>query len=333
MCNLSIIISAYNAEQYVERCLASILQCIDIEEYEVLLIDDGSTDDTDVVASNFIDNHNAHHIRIIHQKNARQGAARNNGIAHTQGRYVMFVDVDDCINPIGFKEYYSQAVENNLDLLRFAFKIYNAEGGFSISQMSQFNENQVYTGPEAVLMDYTIGSACGTLFKRDFLNEYGFQFRDDMAHEDCEFMLRLLPKVQRMMVSSACLYTYCWNEGSTDRNKSSANLLRLKQSDIFVAKSYFETANNESIGSPINKYYYHKGNSLISQFLLSMICNTKQLSLNAKMGLLSFANLQGVYPTPTFRTLSWKTTLLLFFLNRPIIEKSLIRLFNRRRDE
>lgn len=330
---LSIIIPAYNAENYVARCFDSILQSVDVDYYEVLFVDDGSTDNTFELANNFIRDKDATQIRIIRQKNSRQGAARNNGIAHAQGRYVMFVDVDDCINPIGFKKYYVQATENNLDMLRFAFKEYDADGNFVVSHQSQFDENHIYSGQEAILMDYTIGSSCGTLFRRDFLINSGIYFREDMAHEDCEYMLRLLPKVERMMVLPVPLYTYCWNENSTDRSKSAASVLRLKQGDIFVAKSYFETAETFSNNHPINKYYYRKGNSLLTQFLLSLVQEKNSLSLNARMGLLSFANLQGVYPTPTFRTLSWKTTLLLFFLNRPIIEKSLIRLFNRRRDE
>lgn len=332
MCKLSVIIPAYDAEKFVIRCLDSVLASININDYEIIIIDDGSTDKTIEILNTYVYNHNDTCIRIIHQENSGQGVARNKGLTLANGKYVMFLDIDDSINPIDFDYYYHVAESKNLDLLRFAFKVYDAEGHFSISQMLQFNDNKVYSGQEAVLMDYTIGSACGTLFRRDFLIKFGFNFRDDMAHEDCEFMLRLLPKVNQMMVSSACLYTYCWNANSTDRAKSVRNIVRLKQSDILVAESYFVTADKESLDSPIKKYYHRKGNSLLTQFLLSLICQTKQLSLNEKKRLLSFASSQGVYPTISLRTLSWKTTLLLFFLNRPMIEKSLLRLFNRKRN-
>lgn len=332
MCKLSFIIPVYNAEKFVKRCLDSILENININDYEIIIINDGSIDKTKDILKTYIYNQNDSCIRILSQDNSGQGVARNKGLSLANGKYVMFIDIDDYINPVDFDNYFHVAESNNLDLLRFAFKIYNAEGKFSISNMSQFAENQVYTGQEAILMDYTIGSACGTLFRKDFLVEFGFHFRNDMAHEDCEFMLRLLPKVNRMMVSPACLYTYCWNANSTDRNRTVKNIIRLKQSDIFVAQSYFATADKESADSPIRKYYYRKGNSLLIQFLLSLIYKTKQLSLNTKMGLLGFANLLGVYPTHSFRTLSWKTTLLLFFLNKPIIEKNLLRLFHRIRN-
>lgn len=331
MIKLSIIIPIYNAENHLDRCVSSCInQGLKEDEYEILLCNDGSADGSLAIAEDFSQKHNC--IKVFSQENAGAGMARNLGLKHALGRYVMFVDADDYINSLDLNNYYQIAEDNNLDLLRFSFKVYNAKGYFSISHMSQFDENQVYSGQEAVLMDYTIGSACGTLFRRDFLIEFGFHFRDDMAHEDCEFMLRLLPKVNRMMVSSACLYTYCWNANSTDRAKSVRNIVRLKQSDILVAQSYFATADKESLDSPIRKYYHRKGNSLLTQFLLSLIYKTKQLSLNEKMDLLSFANLHGVYPIHSFRTLSWKTTLLLFFLNRPIIEKSLLHLFNRKRN-
>lgn len=329
MCNLSVIIPAYNAENYVVRCLDSIIGGIDIDEFEIILVDDGSTDKTMEIASNYAKNKGIDYLMIIHQNNARQGAARNNGMSKAKGKYILFVDVDDYIAPIGIKRFIQYAERENIDIMRFAFKEFDSEGNYTIRSDKQFEECRIYTGIEAILKGYTIGSICGILFNRTFLMNAGICFREDMAHEDCDFILRLLPKAERIINSFSCLYTYCWNYGSTDRDKSVTNILRLKQSDIFVAKSYFETADTIPIDNPVNKYYYRKANSVIIQFLLSLINNNDGLSLNEKMRLLDFATFQGVYPMRSFRTLSWKTTFLKLFLNCPYIEKILIRLFNR----
>lgn len=325
MCNLSIIIPAYNAENYVARCIDSILKSIDIDNYEILLVDDGSIDRTVEIAALFAKEKGIDFLKIIHQKNARQGAARNHGIAKASGQYIMFVDVDDYVNPIGFSKFFYKAVDNDLDLLRFAVKIYDPDGDFSISCDAQFEEEKIYKGTHAILNNYNISSVWGALFKRKFIIDSDVLFRTDIAHEDCEFILHLLPKAKRIMISSACLYSYCWNNESTDREQSLQNILHLRKSDIIVAQSYIKTADVIPV---INECYYRKGNSLVTSFLLSLIRSKDCLSKKDRLDLLNFAKSQEVYPMKRFRTLSWKTTLLKIFLNNPRIEKMLICLFN-----
>ena len=324
-CNLSIIIPAFNAENYVVRCLDSIINSIDIDDYEILLVDDGSTDRTVEIATLFAKEKGIDFLMIIRQKNTRQGAARNNGMSQATGKFIMFVDVDDYINPVDFKKYFQCAEMKNLDILKFSFKIFDATGKYKISNEPQFEEEHIYSGTEVILKDYTIGSVCGTLFRREFLINSETLFRTVIAHEDCEFILRLLPKAKRIMISSVCLYSYCWNNESTDREQSVQNILRLRKSDIIVAQSYIKTADDVPV---INEYYYRKGNSLITSFLLSLIQSKECLSKKDRLDLLNFAESQGVYPMKRFRTLSWKTTVLRLFLNLPLIEKLLIRLFN-----
>ncbi len=321
---LSIIIPAYNAEKYVHRCLKSILACINIKDYEIILIDDGSTDNTLEVAERFINENKSEHIRVVHQKNSRQGAARNHGLKIAKGKYIMFVDVDDYLRPIDFTKHFQIAESNNLDILKFSFQVFNADGDYKIKSDTQFLEDKVYSGPEAILMDYTIGSVCAAIYRRDLFSEARISFREDIVHEDAEFMLRLLPQVKRMMFASACIYAYCWNDGSTDRCKSIENIIRSKKSDIIVAKSYIETAKSSDIDSLYN-YYHRKSNSLMLHFLLSLIINKDKLPTNERLNLLNFAQSQSVYPM-TFRgTLSWKTSLLQPLLNRPYIEKLFIK--------
>lgn len=324
---LSIIVPVYNSSKYLKRCVESCFsQGFNSEEFEILLCNDGSIDNSLQIANDLQSKYNC--IRVFSQENSGAGIARNLGLDYAYGKYVMFVDSDDYINSIDLRKFIQTAENNNLDVLRFAFKIYDKKGNYTITCESQFDVEHIYSGIDAVLMNYTIGSACGTLFKRDFLIESGIRFRGDMAHEDCEFMLRLIPKAKRLMVTSVCLYTYCWNENSTDRNKSATNIIRLKQSDIVVAKSYHDTADFFPDENPLNEFYHRKGNSLVVQFLISLIGNKSGLSLKNKMELIDFAKSKGVYPMEKFRTLSWKTTLLQIILNQSIIEKTLIRLFN-----
>ena len=96
---LSIMIPVYNGQDYIVRCVDSIMRQQGADQYEIIVVDDGSTDDTpkisDAVASTY------KNIRVIHQKNSGVSVARNNGIAASHGKYITFVDADDMV---GLKE-------------------------------------------------------------------------------------------------------------------------------------------------------------------------------------------------------------------------------------
>lgn len=96
---LSIIIPVYNGQDYIVRCVDSIMRQKDSDKYEIIIIDDGSNDDTPKIldaAANLYKN-----VRVIHQKNSGVSVARNNGIAASHGKYLTFVDADDMV---GLKE-------------------------------------------------------------------------------------------------------------------------------------------------------------------------------------------------------------------------------------
>ena len=122
---LSIVVPVYNVEQYLRKCVFSLVHQ-DFKNYEVILIDDGSTDSCPDICdeyalkyntSNII--HNTCPIRVIHQENAGLSAARNTGIAAAKGEYVMFVDSDDYIEPNVLGGLMEQVERDKLDVLRY----------------------------------------------------------------------------------------------------------------------------------------------------------------------------------------------------------------------
>ncbi len=114
--NLSFIIPAYNASDTIERTLDSIVCCsIPESEYEIIIVDDCSTDNTFQLCKNYSLRHT--NIRILQQKeNHRQGAARNRGVQEANGDYIMYVDADDIVMD-GVKEAVNQALALDVDVL------------------------------------------------------------------------------------------------------------------------------------------------------------------------------------------------------------------------
>lgn len=110
---VSVIIAAYNTEQYIGRCLES-LQQDHLENFEIIVVDDGSSDRTGEIARQYADKDDR--IWVLHQKNAGQGAARNRGLEIATGEYVYFVDSDDAVGPDSLLRMYEQSKRDQLDI-------------------------------------------------------------------------------------------------------------------------------------------------------------------------------------------------------------------------
>ena len=118
----SIIIPAYNAEAYLQRCLDSIFSQ-EFEDYEVVVINDGSTDDTAELLVQYAAGHT--NLRVITQSNQGMATARNRGIDKAKGEYILFVDSDDELMPHALSNLAPQI--NGEDIIGFGSSIYNGQ--------------------------------------------------------------------------------------------------------------------------------------------------------------------------------------------------------------
>lgn len=125
---LSIVVPIYGVEQYLRKCVDSLLlQDIPSSEYEIVLVDDGGHDNCPQICDEYAKKSQESRaksqelpcIRVIHRKNGGLSAARNSGIEVAQGEYVMFVDSDDYIEPNVLKGLLAQVERDNLDVLRY----------------------------------------------------------------------------------------------------------------------------------------------------------------------------------------------------------------------
>ena len=128
---LSIIVPIYGVEQYLRKCVDSLLNQ-DIGNYEIILVDDGSTDDCPAICDEYAEKAKKLrgervYVRVIHQDNAGLSAARNSGIEVAQGEYIMFVDSDDYIEPNVLKELLAQMERDKLDVLRYRLQYINPQ--------------------------------------------------------------------------------------------------------------------------------------------------------------------------------------------------------------
>lgn len=118
MKNLSILVPAYNVENYIEECIDSLL---DLDtNYEIIIINDGSTDNTKQILQKY---KKIKYIKIINQENMGIAHTRNNLLKNATGKYIFFIDSDDYINKEKFNELLKKV--NNQDLILFNYNIFN----------------------------------------------------------------------------------------------------------------------------------------------------------------------------------------------------------------
>ena len=116
---ISVIVPVYNVEDYLEKCLTSIVEQ-NFQDYEIIIVNDGTTDNSEKIIENFIEKY-SEKIIYIKQENKGLGGARNTGICHAKGEYLMFVDSDDYIAPNMLQVAYDKILSERADLLIFDF--------------------------------------------------------------------------------------------------------------------------------------------------------------------------------------------------------------------
>lgn len=160
---LSIIVPIYNAEQYLEECLDSILAQT-FTDYEVILVDDGSTDRSGAICEQYKDKSNV--IRVIHKENGGLVSARKSGIAVAKGKYIGYVDSDDVIAPEMYQDLCNSAMKNGVDIVICDVWQWEEEKKIPLEQRL---EGGIYTKEQLIQNIYSSMFYAGTYYKFGFL--------------------------------------------------------------------------------------------------------------------------------------------------------------------
>lgn len=195
---LSIIIPVYNVEKYLKECLDSIT-CQIKDSVEVILIDDGSTDNSGKICEEYKDKFSF--IKLIRQTNGGLAYARNVGLSKACGKYLCFVDSDDYIGKESIEKILDWIDHNNADICFFrALKLF--QDGSTEYLDDYIDPNKLTSSKESSLEYLTSlskfpGSACGKTFSRSYLMENGIHFpKDKRVGEDLPFMMEVLYKAK-----------------------------------------------------------------------------------------------------------------------------------------
>lgn len=228
---LSFVLPVYNVEKYIRPCLESLFnQDLAEEEFEVILVDDGCTDNTVTLIKEFAKEHR--NIRLVHQLNQGPSAARNNGMRRAQGRYLMFVDSDDLLVSHSIRPMLEFAMQRALDILKaevFTIDHRSVEKGDFPRQAEWkgFADCPVITGEEGFLRHYNPDASYVYmhLYRTRYLQSRHFTFFEDISFaEDVLFTISTYLKAARFTAIPYIHYIYRRHETSI---MSTMNVKRL----------------------------------------------------------------------------------------------------------
>lgn len=216
MIKLSIIVPIYGVEQYLHKCVDSLLaQDIPSSEYEIILVDDGSLDACPKICDEYAAAHE--YIRVIHRENGGLSAARNTGLNMAKGEYVCFVDSDDYWEPNVLAFLMAQIERDGLDVLRFNYQNVNEQYAIFYPNKNpkrDVNYSENPTDGENFLYQ-RLGPACYAwqfVIKRELLNDC--LFKEGIYFEDTEWTPRMLLRANRVASTPMVIYNYLWRSGS-----------------------------------------------------------------------------------------------------------------------
>lgn len=244
---VSFIIPAYNAADTVVRCFESIRNLtLDKEDYEIIVIDDASTDNTDEVVEQFAKSLNSltpsfvNSLHVLRQpENHRQGAARNRGVKVAKGDYICFVDADDVVME-GIVKAIQMSKEKQMDMVAFHCACANECGEIiKAKEHLSFEQDEVFSGIELQNRHpYWFSGPVAYVYNRAFLCRVNYPFAEDVLYEDSDFVAVHLYHAKRMIYSSELGYKAYYREGSTTHHTSYKNvadylLLGLRMHDLY----------------------------------------------------------------------------------------------------
>ena len=207
---ISIIVPVYNVEKYLRVCVDSLLNQR-LDRFEIILVDDGSTDSSGVICDEYAERDKR--VEVIHKRNGGLSSARNEALDVAKGDFIGFVDSDDYIMENMYKLLIKRMEEDECDISVCNMLMQKSSGDVPYHKNAkdeQFSRESTMT--ELIANRILTFSVCNKLFKKSIFN--GLRFKEGIILEDMDIIYKLFHRARKVSYLSAPLYYYRYNESS-----------------------------------------------------------------------------------------------------------------------
>ncbi|GAB6975899.1 glycosyltransferase [Prevotella falsenii] len=311
---ISFVIPIYNAELYLNKCIESIYNsALTNSEVEIIMIDDGSTDNSAKVAKQICQQHK--NTTLIEQENQGSSAARNVGIEKATGDYIWFIDSDDYLESSLLGRIKKDIIENNFpDIFAIQLKLIDGKTTRIECSQQKVKHNVVLKGRDAILTGYQPSSACAIICKRDFIKKHQLSFYVGISHQDVEFSMRAVALAKNIYFSDYQAYIYIKHSGSVSKPKTVERQYFYTIGDMYVALShqkFIKTLEDKEL----QDYILRWSNNILFNLVLSIKrSNSPLIDKNFRKKVLNEMKSHGVFPLQGPFT-SWRIWILSKLLN------------------
>lgn len=249
---ISVIISVYNAEEYIEKCIKSI-QNQTCSELEIIAVDDGSTDHSREICERMALRDKR--IVVLHKENGGNASARNAGIDYAHGEYIAFVDSDDYIESNMYEEMLKVMDNPRITIVNSGLIVTNVKGQDKVAVAKNAG---LYSREEA-LKDFFARkgnftpTACTKLIRRE-LFEKGLRFNNNVIHEDTEAMPRFINAADQVYIMDRPFYHYIKRENSASTSKN----FSMRGYHILDAMKEYEMMCKENYPDILPQFYHYR---------------------------------------------------------------------------
>ena len=217
MPKVSLIIPVYNVEDYIEKCLNSVVNQT-LKDMEIIIVNDGATDNSKQKIEKYLKKYPK--IKYLETENGGLSDARNYGMPYAKGEYIAFLDSDDYVEQNMYEEMYSIAKKENADMVDCNFV-------WEYPNKKKEDIGEIYTSKKEMIEKGHV-VAWNKLIRREILEEAKIKFPVGLRYEDMEFFYKLVPYVNKVSFVKKCLVHY------VQRENSIANTQDVRTKEIFT---------------------------------------------------------------------------------------------------
>jgi glycosyltransferase involved in cell wall biosynthesis len=243
---LSIVVAAYNVENSIQKCLLSCLeQDIPIIDYEIIVINDGSKDNTQQIVESL--SSKIPNLKLINKKNGGLGTARNAGIQNSSGEFIWMIDGDDYIEENILSQILSKIKINDLDALSLNYNIVDDNYTITIPCANELKlKKEVLSGPKFYKDNYEKSYTWFYIFKKSLFKNSNILFKERINMQDSEILPKLMFHIQRISFLEKACYFYVQHPDSFTNSNSGEKRFKYFESIMEVNESLNNFMLNEA---------------------------------------------------------------------------------------